>query len=73
MEKKTELDLKEQMIYIKTLQSDIEVTTKKIKRERTDFGLETNNLNKRISEMEKHQDYVLTSIKTLAILCNFYI
>jgi len=59
------------MIYIKTLQSDIEITTKKIKRERTDFGLETQNLTKRMDQIEKDQDYVLSSIKTLAILCNF--
>lgn len=68
LESKIELDLKEQMIYIKTLQSDIEICTKKFKRERTDFGLETQNLNKRIDEMEGHQAYVLSSIKTLAVL-----
>jgi hypothetical protein len=68
LEKKIELDFKEQLIYIKTLQSDIETSTKKFKRERTDFTLETGNLNKRIDDMEAHQEYVMTSIKTLAAL-----
>jgi hypothetical protein len=66
-----ELDIKEQQIYIRTLQSDIEITTKKIKRERTDFGLETQNMGRKIDEMDKHQQYVLRSIKTLSLLCKF--
>lgn len=69
LERKMELDIKEQQIYIRTLQSDIEITTKKIKRERTDFGLETQNMGRKIDEMDKHQQYVLRSIKTLSLLC----
>jgi len=67
-EKKMELDLREQVIYTKTLQTDIETWTKKFKREQTDFTLETRALNKRIDDIDKHQDYVITSIETLALL-----
>ena len=74
LEKKIELDFKEQMLYIKTLQSDIEVATKRFKREKTDFTLETQNLHKRVEECEGKMNYVYSSIKTIALLCkNIYI
>jgi hypothetical protein len=71
LEQKIGLDIQEQQIYIKTLQSDIEINTKKIKREKTDFSLENQNMGKKIDEIVKHQEYVLKSIKTLSLLCKF--
>ena len=60
------------MIYIKTLQSDIEVATKRFKREKTDFTLETQTLHKRVEECESKMNYVHSSIKTLSLLCKIF-
>ena len=68
LNKKIEIDLKEQMLYIKTLQNDIEICQKKLKRERTDFTIETQNLSDKIENFTGKLEYLLNSVKTLSNL-----